>query len=251
MPSFRPEVIDLASVAAARSTTPAVNLLSVTLERSGQKLIDGLTLELPCGGVTAVIGPNGAGKSLLLRLVAGLISPTAGVVQIHPAYAGRIALVFQRPVLLRRSVHGNLAHALSVYGVPRKQRFARLAELLEIGGLAALADRPARALSGGEQQRLAMVRALAARPRLLLLDEPMASLDPQSTLVIETLVRATAEAGTKIVLVTHDHGQAQRLANEIVFLHHGRVTEQTRSERFFTDPASGAGRAFLEGRLLL
>jgi len=251
MPDPTRKVIELASVVAARSVTPAVNLLSVFLERSGLKLLDGLTLSLPCEGVTAIIGPNGAGKSLLLRLMAGLISPTAGMIHIHPSYAGRIALVFQRPVLLRRSVRGNLAHALRVYGVPRKQRRGRLSELLNMGGLSALAGRPARSLSGGEQQRLAMVRALVARPQLLLLDEPTASLDPQSTLVIETLVRATAQAGAKIVLVTHDHGQAQRLADEIVFLHHGRVKEQTKSVDFFVKPDSQAGRAFLEGHLLL
>ncbi|MHA1546837.1 MAG: ATP-binding cassette domain-containing protein [Alphaproteobacteria bacterium] len=245
----RPRIVDLAGVAA--EAPPAVSLISVTLERSGKKLIDGLTLTLAGRGVTAVLGPNGAGKSLLLRMVAGLIAPTSGAVQIHPPFAGQVALVFQRPVLLRRTVRANLAHALRVYAVPRRQRAAQIARLLDVGGLGGLADLPARTLSGGEQQRLAMVRALAAAPRLLLLDEPTASLDPQSTLAIETLIRTAARDGTKILLVTHDHGQAQRLASEVVFLHHGQVTEQTPSHQFFARPASEAARTFLDGRLLL
>ena len=135
--------------------------------------------------------------------------------------------------------------------MPRNERPPRLTELLRLGGLTGLAARPARTLSGGEQQRLAMIRALAARPRLLLLDEPTASLDPQSTLAIEWLIRAAQEEGAKVVLVTHDHGQAQRLADEIVFLHHGRVIEQTAKSRFFRSPASEAAQAYLDGRLLL
>ena len=235
----------------ARADLPAVALDAVVLARGGKPLLDGVTLDLAVRGVTAVMGPNGAGKSLLLRTVMGLIVPDSGSVRLHPSVAGSMALVFQRPVLLRRSVRANLDHALRVYRVPRTERPPRLAELLRMGGLAGLADRPARTLSGGEQQRLAMVRALAARPRLLLLDEPTASLDPQSTLAIEWLIRAAEEAGATIVLVTHDHGQAQRLANEVVFLHHGRVIEQTPKTRFFRTPASAEARAYLDGRLLL
>ena len=236
---------------AAAPDQPAVALQSVSLERAGKPLLDGLTLDLSRDGITAVMGPNGAGKSLLLRVINGLVDPTAGVVLLHPSVAERVALVFQRPVLLRRSVRANLDHALRVHRVPRRERPQRLAQSLRLGGLTALADRPARVLSGGEQQRLAVVRALIARPRLMLLDEPTASLDPQSTLAIEWLIRSAAAEGTKIVLVTHDHGQAQRLAGEVVFLHHGRVIEQTPTARFFRHPATEEARAYLDGRLLL
>lgn len=230
---------------------PAARLMSVTFERSGKPLIDDVTLALSTDGITAVTGPNGAGKSLLLRLIAGMIAPTAGSVHVDPACAGRVALVFQRPVLLRRSVRGNLLHALRAYGVARAARRDKVAELLAVGGLSALADRPARALSGGEQQRLAMIRAFAAQPKLLLLDEPTASLDPAASQAIEALIQTMAAAGTKIVLVTHDRGQARRLADDVVFLHQGRLVEQATASAFFTNPASAAARSFLAGDLVL
>jgi tungstate transport system ATP-binding protein len=162
-----------------------------------------------------------------------------------------VAVVFQRPVVLRRSVAANLTHALSIYGVPRGERARRRDELLALGQLQDLAERPARVLSGGEQQRLSMVRALAAEPDLLLLDEPTASLDPQATAAIEALVGEAAARGVKIVMVTHDRGQAQRLADEILFLHRGRLTERSPADDFFAQPQSVEAQAYLEGRLLL
>jgi len=234
-------------------TTLPVTLDGVTYEARGKRLVDGITLTLFSGALSCIMGPNGAGKSLLLRLVAGLIRPTGGTIGYDGAAApgkNRVALVFQRPVLLRRSVTANLEHALATYGVQRADRRARIAELLAGAQLTGLADRPARVLSGGEQQRLAMVRALAARPDLLLLDEPTASLDPQATAMIEAMVREAATAGIKVVLVTHDRDQARRLADEVVFLHHGRVAEQAPAFRFFDGPQSPEANAYLSGRLL-
>ena len=123
--------------------------------------------------------------------------------------------------------------------------------MLAAAGLAGLARSPARLLSGGEQQRLAMARALSLAPEVLLLDEPTANLDPASTLAIEQLVQTAHDEGRKIVLVTHDVGQARRLADEVVFLHRGRVEEQSPAGSFFDAPASAQARAFLEGRLVL
>ncbi len=231
-----------------------VAIEGVVYEAAGKRLVDGASLALEAGPLTCVMGPNGAGKSLLIRLIAGLIRPTAGRI----SYGGagepgrnRVAVVFQRPVLLRRSVRANLAHALKVYGVPRAERRRRIAALLALGQLEPLADQPARVLSGGEQQRLAMVRALAARPALILLDEPTASLDPQATAAIEALVREAAGAGTKAVLVTHDRDQARRLAEDVVFLHRGRVIERAPAAEFFERPQSPEAQAYLAGRLLL
>jgi tungstate transport system ATP-binding protein len=231
-----------------------VDLSGVVYEAGGKRLIDGVSLTLGPGPLTCVMGPNGAGKSLLLRLIAGLIRPGGG----HVTYGGareagqkRIAFVFQRPVLLRRSVRANLDHALKTYSVPRHERPGRIAELLALGQLEALAGRPARVLSGGEQQRLSMVRALAARPALLLLDEPTTSLDPQATATIEALIAKVSGEGVKVVLVTHDRDQARRLADEIVFLHHGRIAEQAAAGRFFDQPQSPEAQAYLAGRLLL
>jgi tungstate transport system ATP-binding protein len=231
-------------------------LQEVTFAAGGKTLIDRLSVPLTPGTRSVVMGPNGAGKSLFLRLVAGLIPPTSGRITFagRPADATawrRIAVVFQRPVVLRRSVAANLRHALATYGVPHAQRAGRLRQLLTLGQLEDIADRPARVLSGGEQQRLSMVRALAAGPALLLLDEPTASLDPQATAAIEALVSQAAATGVKIVMVTHDRGQAQRLADEILFLHRGQLTERSTADAFFNHPNSAAAQAYLEGRLLL
>ena len=244
---------DTAAIAERDGIWP-VELESVHFTAGDKRLVDGVSLRVTPGPVTAIMGPNGAGKSLLLRLIGGLIAPSQGRIRYggEPAVRGnRVAVVFQRPVVLRRSVRANLAHALKIYGVARGDRRGRIDELLRLGQLESLADRPARLLSGGEQQRLAMVRALAARPDLILLDEPTASLDPQATAAIEALVREAASAGTKAVLVTHDRGQAGRLAEDIVFLHRGRVTERTLAARFFDQPQSPEADAYLAGRLLV
>ena len=225
-----------------------VTLESVRLSRGGRALLDGLTLDITPGGVIALLGPNGAGKSLALRLIAGLIAPDAGAVRWGGRGApakGQVALVFQRPVLLRRTAAANIDHALAVAGVGRRVRSERRAALLT------LADRPARALSGGEAQRLALVRALAAGPRLLLLDEPTASLDPAATAAIEALVARVAAQGTTVLLVTHDAGQARRTADRGLFLHAGRVVEDAPADRLLTDPRSPEAQAYLAGRLLL
>jgi len=233
-----------------------VALEDICFAAGGKALVDHLSLRLTPGARSIVMGPNGAGKSLLLRLLAGLLQPGAGRVTfagkpLDDSLRRRVAIVFQRPVLLRRSVAANLTHALKTYGVPRGQRARRLDELLALGQLENIAERPARVLSGGEQQRLAMVRALGAEPDLLLLDEPTASLDPQATAAIEALVSQAAAAGVKIVMVTHDRGQALRLADEVLFLHRGQLAERAPAETFFAQPQSAAAQAYLEGRLLL
>ena len=248
-----PEAAVIELRAAAPPARPVAVVEGVTLARGGRTLLDGLSFGLAPGGITALMGPNGAGKSLTLRVMAGLVRPDAGRVRFaggQPA-PHELAIVFQKPVLLRRSVRANLDHALATYGVPRRARRDRVDALLRLTDLGGLADAPARRLSGGEQQRLAMARALAARPRFLLLDEPTASLDPQATAAIEALVRRAADDGAKVVLVTHDRGQAARLAHDVVFLHRGRVAEAAPARRFFQAPASSAARSYLRGELLI
>ena len=233
-----------------------VELRGLVFAVDGKRLIDDLSLRLEAGSRTVILGANGAGKSLTLRLMQGLVSPQAGEI----LWAGRpatsstrrkVGLVFQRPVLLRRSVAANLRHALRVYGVPRRQIAGRIDDLLAIGGLGDLRDRPARVLSGGEQQRLSIIRAMAAEPELLLLDEPTASLDPHSTQAVEGLINKAHAIGTKVVLVTHDLGQARRLADDLVFIHRGRVTEHAPADGFFARPRSEAAQAYVEGRLFV
>lgn len=222
----------------------------------GQRLIDGLSLSVAQGSLQVLLGPNGAGKSLCLRLLHGLLGPTSGRVLWgdYPADAGvrrRQAMVFQRPVLLRRSVAANIRYALGLRPGSREYRRQRLETLLALGDLQALAGQPARKLSGGEQQRLALVRALALAPEILFLDEPTASLDPGATMAIESLIRQAHGAGTTVVLVTHDLGQARRLAQEVTFLHRGRVVESSSAERFFAGPVCPEARAFLAGGLVV
>jgi len=231
-----------------------VALRDVVYGVKGKRLIDGLTMRLGSGTRTVIMGPNGAGKSLALRLLQGLIRPESGEVLWGTAEAaapGRhdVAMVFQRPVLLRRSVAANLRHALSVFGIKRPEQASRIDALLAMGDLGALRHRPARVLSSGEQQRLSLVRALAGSPRLLLLDEPTANLDPASTQAIEALVNRAHDDGAKIVFVTHDRDQAARLADDVVFMHAGKAVEAAKADIFFVRPATEAARAYLEGRL--
>lgn len=223
---------------------------------NGTPLIKGVDLILAAGPRTVIMGANGAGKSLLLRLLHGLLTPTSGTIEWGQTGWGtavrrRQAMVFQRPVLLRRSVRANLRFALELRSGGHKDRSQRLARLLELAGLSGVANRPARVLSAGEQQRLALVRALSLEPEVLLLDEPTASLDPATVAAIESLIRTADGQGVKIVLVTHDIGQARRIADEVVFVHHGRIAEHTAAEEFFGCPRSEPAQAYLEGRLVL
>ena len=231
-----------------------LRLEDVRFEAGGQRLIHHLTLTLEAGIRTVVLGPNGAGKSLLLRLCHGLIRPTAGAIRWaweDPARVRREqAFVFQRPVLLRRSAAANVAYALAVAGVPRADRGRRVEAALQQVGLAHIADRPARVLSGGEQQRLALDRAWALEPKVLFLDEPTANLDPAATRAIEAVIAAMHERGVKIVMTTHDLGQARRHADEIIFLHKGRLIEHAEAARFFMRPGTPEARAFVAGELL-
>ena len=226
----------------------------VSIAAGDVTILDHVSLTLEAGPPTAVIGPNGSGKTTLLRAAMGLIAPTNGRI----TYGGRIdiapvrrALVFQRPVMLRRSVAGNLRYALRAAAVPRAQHDARIADLLALVGLTAMAERPARRLSGGEQQRLALARALARDPAVLLLDEPTASLDPAATKSIEDLIRTVAARGIKVVMTTHDLGAARRLAGDVVLMHRGRVVERAATAAFFHSPQTGEARTFIAGDLLI
>ena len=214
-------------------------------------VIERISCNFSVSGISIIMGPNGAGKSTLLKTIAGLVSAATGYVQLHPEIAGRSAMVFQRPVLLRRSVRANLNHALRIAGVGMKIRRQRVDELLDISGLTGLSRRAARSLSGGEQQRLQMSRALAFEPRLLLMDEPTASLDPKSTFAIESLIRAASDSGVKTIIVTHDIGQARRLAHEVLFLSEGKLIEQGPASELLKGPKTPEALAFLEGRLAI
>lgn len=217
-------------------------------------ILNNVSLTLAAGAPTVLIGPNGAGKTTLLRLAMGLLRPSRGRVTWGgraDATPTRRAIMFQRPVMLRRSAGGNIRYALKAAGVPRGGCATRTEELLTLVGLAGLGDRPARKLSGGEQQRLALARALAKDPQVLFLDEPTASLDPAATKAVEDVVRAVAARGIKVVMATHDLGEARRLAGEIVLMHRGRIVETADATTFFNHPSTPEARRFLAGELLV
>ena len=222
-----------------------------------QRLLGPLTLRFDPGAPSVIIGPNGAGKSLALRIAHGLLEPTAGRVRWGPARQSASdairraqAMVFQRPVVLRRSARANLEYALSLRGLARAERVERADWVLDKTGLSAVAARPARRLSVGEQQRLAIARAWAGRPRLLFLDEPSASLDPAATAQIESLIGELVQDGTKIVMTTHDLGQARRLADDVLLLVRGGLCERAPAARFFDAPETEEAKRFLRGDLL-
>jgi tungstate transport system ATP-binding protein len=227
---------------------------NVGITRAGKPLLSDVSLTISSGQPTVIMGANGAGKSLLMRVLHGLIAPTSGSITwgagLDADVAGRrSALVFQRPTLLRRSVLANIEFVLAHH--PRAARLHTAQETLDRAGLGHLAASPARQLSGGEQQRLAMARALASSPEVLFLDEPTASLDPAATLAVEALIGAAVASGTKVILITHSLGQARRLAGEVVFLSAGRVTEVTPAATFFTTPTSAEAKAYVAGELVV
>lgn len=212
--------------------------------------LTGVNLELRRGERLVLVGANGAGKTTLLRALHGLIAVRGRREHAPAGRPLRIAMLFQRPFLLRLSARRNVEIALWLRGVPRSERRGRALQALERVGLAALADRPARALSGGQQQRLALARAWALEPDVLLLDEPTASLDPSAKREVEALIEALAADGVTLVMSTHNLGQAKRLASRVVYLEGGRLLADLATERFFDarqPPAAAA--AFLKGEL--
>ena len=238
----------------APSTELPLVLEDVSLQAGATTLLDGLNFAITPGAPTLIVGPNGAGKTTLLRLCMGLVAPTRGRV----SWGGRTdstlarrAILFQRPVMLRRSSAANVAYALAQAGVPHSQRAERVAALLDRVGLSDLAQRPARRLSGGEQQRLALARALARDPELLLLDEPTANLDPAATRSVEEIVLMAAQSGIKIVMASHDLGQVRRLAGDVIFLVRGAVCERDKAADFLDHPATPEAAAFVRGDLVI
>lgn len=235
-----------------RTTTLPVLFESVSFAAGATSILRGVNLSIAAGPPTILLGPNGSGKTSLLKLAMGLLAPVGGRI----TYAGREdvlrrrhAFLFQKPVMLRRTAARNVAFALKAAG--RAPDPATIDRLLNAVGLGPLANRPARRLSGGEQQRLALARALARDPEVLFLDEPTASLDPFATKSVEDIIARTAAGGVKIVMATHDLGQARRLAGDIVFLANGALIEHMPASAFFDSPSTPEAKRFLAGELVI
>lgn len=239
-------------MAASGSILP-LELRDLRLAVGGKAIIDGVSATIDAGPATIILGANGAGKSVLMRLMHGLLEPTSGEVAWHGKDPERVrrgqAMVFQRPVMLRRSALANIVYALELARVAAAERERQAMDALREVGLADVAHRPARVLSGGEQQRLALARAWALHPEVLFLDEPTANLDPGATREIENVIKAFDASGTKIVMSTHNLGQARRLGDEVLFIHQGRLVERAPVDDFFRNPASMDAAAFVKGEL--
>jgi len=226
----------------------------VSFRAGGAVILDHVSLSIEPGYPTLLVGPNGAGKSSLLRICMGLARPTGGTV----TWGGRPesrplrrAFVFQRPVMLRRSAAANVAYGLRQAGYPRRLRGSRVQELLDRVGLLDYADRAARSLSGGEQQKLALARALARDPELLFLDEPTANLDPAATRSVEEIILGASHSGIKVVMASHDPGQIRRLAGEVLLLVRGSLCERGTAAEFFDSPSTSEAAAFVRGDFVL
>jgi len=219
------------------------------------------SLTVQPGEILVLLGPSGAGKSTTLRLLALLEAPTRGQVNFHNngktvdyatatlAERRQITMIFQRPLLLNRSARANIAYGLKLRG--ERDANAKIDAMLKRVALTQLAAARPRTLSGGEMQRAAIARALIIEPRVLLLDEPTAHLDPYNIRLIETLTQEqNQQHGATIVWVTHDIFQARRLATRVVLFFDGEIIEVATKDEFFTAPKDPRAVAFLSGELI-
>ncbi len=217
------------------------------------KILDKINCKIHNESIIAILGPNGAGKSMFLKSINGLIGVESRKIyfnsrEINDHIRKDMALVFQKPTLLRRTVLENMQFVLE-----KKNKISNLqiTNLLKRVGLDIYKYKPARLLSGGEQQRLSLARALLINPSLLLLDEPTANLDPYSLNLIEEIILDENKKGKTIILTTHDMGQAKRLAKEILFFNKGKLLEQTKAINFFKKPKTKEAQSYINGKILL
>lgn len=228
-----------------------LSLTSAAVTRRGKTILGPVDLGFGPEGFSVVMGPNGAGKTTLLKVLHGVERLSSGTLDLGPgADRDAQAYVFQSPIMLRRSVRQNLSYPLQLRGENKASMARKVAEWAERIGLADALDRPAPRLSGGEKQKLALGRALIRKPGVLFLDEPCANLDGRATREIETLLQAAHADGTRIIMTTHDLGQARRLATDVVFLARGQVQEAAPAAQFFDAPATQEARRFLKGDII-
>ena len=230
-----------------------LTLKNVTYYSDGKELLR-CNVTISEGPNTMVLGPNGAGKSIFLRVCHGLLKPTEGQVEWtgkeKDANNPNQAMVFQKPIMLQRTAEANLAYGLKLRKAKKDVIKQRVSQVLQRVGLTEAAKQLATSLSAGEQQRLALGRAWVLEPDVLFLDEPTANLDPGSTAEVEVIIQEIKKSGTKIVMTTHDLGQARRLGGDIIFLYGGTLKEHSPAEKFFDSPETKEARAFLNGEIL-
>lgn len=228
-------------------------LSNATVRRRGKTLVGPVTLQVAASGFTIVLGPNGSGKTSLLRMMHGLDRLSSGTVTWATdteTARKRQAFVFQTPIMMRRSVIDNLIFPLTTHGMARAAARDLAADWADRIGLGEAKDRSATQLSGGEKQKLALARALVRDPDILFLDEPCANLDGRATREIEEILQSAFEDGTRIVMSTHDMGQARRLATDVYFVFKGQVHETQPAPSFFDAPQTAEAKAFLKGDIV-
>ena len=209
----------------------------VSVIREEHYLLKDISLEIKPATITLILGHNGAGKTLLMQVLHGLTLPDEGVIDSPPA--SRQRMVFQKPIMLRRTALQYFNFVCPGLSIPDQHHWFDSAQLTS------RMDAPARRLSGGEQQKLALIGALAAQPEILFLDEPAASLDVEATMLSESLISEACDAGTTIIMTSHNRAQAARLADQVIFMDQGSVKEQSDAKTFFRAPQSDAGRHYL------
>lgn len=230
-----------------------LKMTEALVKRRGKTLLGPVNFEVSREGFTIVMGPNGAGKTTLLRALHGLERLSAGRVDWQVPFAQtlqRQAFVFQTPIMMRRSVRDNLAYPLILHGMAKRDAHALAADWAERVGLRAALDQQAPQLSGGEKQKLALARALIRSPDIIFLDEPCANLDGRAIREIEAILQGAQASGTRILMATHDIGQARRLATDIVFLMHGKIIETADAKTFFDTPKTPQAAALLKGDIV-
>lgn len=246
-----------AMASASASPTPLFSLRDASVQLGQVRALRHLTLDIAPGERVALVGANGSGKSSLLRLLNGLVSASDGQVLRHSS--ARQAMLFQRPHMLRASAQNNLALGLWLAGTAWGQAKSQALSALDRVGLADLARRNAKTLSGGQQQRLALARAWALRPDVMLLDEPTASLDPHAKREVEALMAEFAQGqggDTSITLVfaSHNLGQVKRLASRVLYLEQGRLLVDLPVADFFNRALLAAqcpqAHLFVQGELV-
>ena len=219
------------------SDTAIIKAEALSIIRDGSTILDKITTRISKGKITMLLGHNGAGKSLLLQALHGIIAPDGGTITAPPALTQK--MVFQKPILLRRSASRHFD-----FLCPEISRAEKIT-WFERAGLSDQMDIPARQLSGGEQQKLAFIGALASKPDLLFLDEPAANLDFEASAKIEALIEHAIKEGTTIIMTTHNMAQAHRLADHVLFIDHGKLIEDRPAKDFFANPLHDAAKAYI------
>jgi tungstate transport system ATP-binding protein len=233
--------------------TPAVSLKDMRVKKRGKTILGPIDLDLAATGFTIVLGPNGAGKTTLLKVLHGVERISSGTVKWSlPVKDAQLeqAYVFQRPIMLRRTVRQNLAYPLELLGLAKSEITTKVEQWADRVGLRDLLEQPGPRLSGGEKQKVALARALIRTPSVLFLDEPCANLDGRSVRDIEAVLQSVSAQGTRIVMTTHDLGQARRLASDVVFLSQGQLHEQGPAPQIFADPKQPKTLAFFQGDIV-